>query len=318
MPGLGVWDSFGCWSTHNGGMDRRSFLKLALQAAGASVVVPSLASGLKAPKAPKFKISLAQWSLHRALGAKELDNLDFAKVARQDYGIGAIEYVNSFFKDKARDDAYLAQMIQRAKDHGAESRLIMVDGEGALGDPDPVLRSLAVMQHHQWVQAAATLGCFAIRVNAASSGTFEEQQKLAADGLRRLVEYGASAGIAVIVENHGGLSSNGAWLAGVMKLVDHPMMGTLPDFGNFNLGNGETYDRYKGVAELMPYAKAVSAKSHDFDAEGNETGTDYPRMMKIVDDAGYHSFVGIEYEGSRLSEPDGIRATKRLLERLRD
>ncbi|MCB8932807.1 MAG: TIM barrel protein [Chthonomonadaceae bacterium] len=296
-------------------MDRRSFLKLAAQTAGASLIGPSLAHSLKAAKAPKFKISLAQWSLHRALGSG-MDNLDFAKAAREDYGIGAIEYVNSFFKDKARDEKYLAQMIQRAKDHGVESRLIMIDGEGALGDPDPVKRSMAVLQHHQWVNAAATLGCFAIRVNAASSGTYEEQQKLAADGLRRLVEYGAAAGIAVIVENHGGLSSNGQWLSGVMKLVDHPMMGTLPDFGNFNLGNGQQYDRYKGVQELMPYAKAVSAKTHVFDAQGNEREIDYPRMMKIVEDAGYHSFMGIEYEGDELSEPDGIRATKKLLERL--
>src|SRR5262249_55037414 len=140
----------------------------------------------------------------------------------------------------------------------------------------------------------------------------EEQAKLVTDGLRRVAEFGASAGIGVIVENHGGLSSDGQWLAGVIKSVNLPNCGTLPDFGNFG-----SYDRYKGVQELMPFAKGVSAKSQDFDAEGNETKTDYKRMLKIVLDAGYHGYVGIEYEGSKLSEPDGIRATKKLLDKVR-
>ena len=156
-----------------------------------------------------------------------------------------------------------------------------------------------------------------IRVNAQSRGTAEEQMKLAADGLRRLTEYGAKAKIAVVVENHGGLSSNGQWLAGVMKQVNHPNCGTLPDFGNFRISKDEQYDRYKGVTELMPFAKAVSAKTHDFDEAGNETEIDYPKMMKIVAAAGYKGWVGIEYEGNKLGEMDGIRATKKLLEKVR-
>jgi sugar phosphate isomerase/epimerase len=170
-----------------------------------------------------------------------------------------------------------------------------------------------VENHRKWLEAATVLGCVSIRVNAASDGTFEEQQKLAADGLGQLCALGEPVGINVIVENHGGLSSNGKWLAGVMKMVDHPRCGTLPDFGNFY-----EYDRYQGVADLMPFAKAVSAKSHDFDEQGNETQKDYRRLMKIVADAGYRSWVGIEYEGSRLGEPEGIKATTRLLERVRD
>jgi sugar phosphate isomerase/epimerase len=155
-------------------------------------------------------------------------------------------------------------------------------------------------------------------VNAQSAGTPEEQRDRAADGLRRLTEFAAPRGINVIVENHGGLSSNGAWLASVIRRVNHPRCGTLPDFGNFRVADDEWYDRYVGVAELMPFAKAVSAKSHEFDAQGNEVRTDYERMMRIVLDAGYRGYVGIEYEGDGLSEPDGIRATKRLLERVRD
>ncbi len=265
-----------------------------------------------------FQISLAQWSLHRALFAKQLDNLDFARVAKNEYGIDAIEYVNQFFKDKAKDRKYLADMKKRAGDLGVKSRLIMIDGEGALGDADEAKRMLAVENHYKWVEAAKYLGCFCIRVNAQSSGSYDEQMERAADGLRKLTEFGADHKISVIVENHGRLSSDGSWLSSVIKKVNHPRCGTLPDFGNFNLGGGKEYDRYKGVTELMPFAKAVSAKSHDFDEQGNETRTDYKRMMKIVLDAGYRSYVGIEYEGTRLSEPDGIRATKKLLERVRN
>ncbi len=286
-------------------MERRTFL---LQAAAATTSLPVL---LRQPAALPFRISLAQWSFHKALFARQMDHLDFARVARRDYGIDAIEYVNVFFKDKATDAAYLAEMNRRAKDEGVYQHLIMCDGEGALGDPDSAKRTLAVDNHRKWLDAAKTLGCATIRVNAQSSGTPDEQQKLAADGLRRLVEIAAPMNLNVIVENHGGLSSHGDWLVGVMKLVDHPRMGTLPDFGNFY-----DYDRYQAVTEMMPFAKAVSAKSHDFDASGNETHTDYRRMMQIVLAAKFSSWVGIEYEGTVTPEPDGVRATLRLLQRL--
>ena len=239
-------------------------------------------------------------------------------MARRDYGIGAVEYVNSFFKDKATDQAYLRDLKGRADDHGVRSMLIMCDGEGAIGDPDAGARTQTVENHYRWITAAVALGCHSIRVNAQSRGTPEEQRALAADGLRRLTEFGAEHEINVIVENHGGLSSNGAWLASVIRAVDHPRCGTLPDFGNFQVAENEWYDRYQGVTELMPFAKAVSAKSHEFDSQGNERQTDYRRMLRIVLDAGYRGFLGIEYEGSTLSEPDGIRATHALLVRVRD
>ena len=285
---------------------RRDFL-----AAAAAVTAGPLLSRLPAaPRAEPFKISLAQWSFHKALKGGQMDNLDFAKAAA-DFGIGAIEYVNQFFMDKAKDAAYLAELNRRAKDHGIFQHLIMCDSEGDLGDPDSGKRTQAVENHYKWADAAKTLGCLTIRVNAQSAGSFAEQQKLAADGLRRLTEYAAKLDLNVIVENHGGLSSHGDWLAGVMKLVDHPRCGTLPDFGNFY-----EYDRYQGVTDMMPYAKAVSAKSYDFDARGEETKIDFHRMMRIVLGAGFHSWVGIEYEGDRLSEPEGIRRTKELLERI--
>ena len=264
-----------------------------------------------------FPISLAEWSLHRTLFAGKLDHLDFARTAKEDYGISAVEYVNQFFKDKAKDQKYLAEMKKRTSDLGVRNVLIMIDEEGALGDSDESRRKQAVENHYKWVAAAKFLGCHSIRVNAQSQGEYAEQLERAADGLRRLTEFGAQREINVIVENHGGLSSNGEWLSSVIKKVNNPRCGTLPDFGNFNLGNGKQYDRYKGVQEMMPFAKGVSAKSMDFDEQGNETKIDYPRMMKIVIDAGYRGHVGIEYSGERLSEPDGIRATKKLLERVR-
>ena len=285
-------------------MDRRDFLA----SAAAALVTPAL---LPAESAVPFTISLAEWSLHKELQSGRLDHLDFVRVARKEFGLDAVEYVNAFFKTRAKEERYLAEMNRRAKDEGVYQHLIMCDGEGDLGHPDPTKRTEAVDNHRKWLHAAKTLGCATIRVNAASAGSFEEQQKLAADGLRRLTEIAAPLELNVIVENHGGLSSHGGWLAGVMKLVNHPRCGTLPDFGNFY-----EYDRYRGVEEMMPFAKAVSAKSHDFDERGEETTKDYRRLLGIVLAAGFHSWVGIEYEGERLSERDGIAATLRLLRRM--
>lgn len=271
------------------------------------------------PPDRSFRISLAEWSYHKALFGQKMTHLDFPIVARRTHDIEAIELVNQFFKDKATDRTYLREFKSRADGEGVRCILIMCDGEGALGDPDTAKRKQAVLNHHKWVDAAKFLGCHSIRVNAETHdiGSFDEQQKRAADGLTSLADYCRSLGMRCLVENHGHLSSNGKWLAGVMKRVGKSNCGTLPDFGNFTLREGETYDRYLGVAELMPFAKAVSAKSYDFDREGLCLETDYKRMMKIVLDAGYRSFVGIEYEGSILAEKEGINATRDLLIRLR-
>ncbi len=299
---------------------RRQFLVQSSMAAGSIAIAQStFRSNLFAAAAEKpFKISLAQWSLHRALKAGQLDNLDFAKVTKAEFGIDAVEYVNQFFKDKASDTAYLGEMKKRASDLGVTSVLIMIDGEGNLGDADEAKRTKAVENHYKWIDAAKFLGCHSIRVNAATGEPdFKKAQGFAADGLRRLSEHAKQSGINVIVENHGGLSSNGKWLSETIQQVGLPNCGTLPDFGNFYLNKERTeeYDRYQGVTELMPFAKAVSAKSYDFDEAGNETKIDFPKIMSIVLKAGYHGYVGIEYEGNRLGEYDGIRATKKLLER---
>ena len=296
-------------------MKRRTFLGLSAGTAGGLCLsgcagLDTMLGGSKVP----FKISLAQWSWHRRLRGQQqpkMDNLDFAAEARQ-FGVEAVEYVNQFFKDKAKDTNYLAEMKKRAKDNGVKSLLIMCDGEGALGDQDPQRRTQAVENHYKWLEAAKYLGCHSIRVNASSRGSYDEQLELAADGLQRLSEKATEYNLNVIVENHGGLSSNSQWLTSVIKKVNLSNCGTLPDFGNFP----PEADKYKSVEMLMPYAKGVSAKSYDFDEKGDETKIDFYRMMKIVVDSGYKGYVDIEYEGNRLSENDGILATKKLLEKI--
>ena len=309
-------------------MRRREFLKTTFALAG-GLSVPGLMSCRS--KIMKFEISLAEWSLHRALYSGEIDHLDFPRIAKESFGINAVEYVNSFFFDKAQDSSYLKEMKTRADDLGVSSLLIMCDNEGSLGDPDDLKRQEAVENHYKWHEAAKYLGCHSIRVNAylteslhgletgdySKTGSYKNQIGLAADGLRKLTEYGDKLGINTIVENHGGLSSDGKWLSSVIEAVDHPRCGTLPDFGNFRIEGERWYDRYDGMEELMPFAKAVSAKSHDFDSNGNEINTDFYRMMDIVMESGYEGYVGIEYEGSTMDEMSGIKATKTLLEKIR-
>ncbi len=293
---------------------RRNFIKTTIAAtSGAILTSPALAGFAKSP----FKISLAEWSFHRALTSNEMTNLDFPKVTRE-LGMEGVEYVNQFFMDKAKDEKYLSELKKIAKNEGVENILIMCDNEGMVGHPEKEERLKTVENHKKWIDAAKFLGCHSVRVNAGSRGTYEEQQKLAADGLRMLCEYGDTQNINVLVENHGGLSSNGEWLAGVMKMVDHKRVGTLPDFGNFTIDRetGEEYDRYKGVELLMPFAKGVSGKSYDFDDQGNETKLDFYRLVKIVKDSGYKGFIDVEYEGNRLSERDGVIATKNLLTKI--
>lgn len=315
-------------------LTRRSLLTQA----GLAGAMLSLGSTTGAATAPLFPVSLAQWSLHRTyfggrLDARfradfqrdpdsvlrgDADPLDFPVLARTEFDIDAVEYVNTFYFSRAGDDAYFRELKNRADGEGVRSLLIMCDALGNTGDQDPAARSAAVANHLPWLQAAAGLGSHAIRVNAAGQGSREEVAKRVAESLHALGEQAAPLGLSVLVENHGGYSSDGAWLAATIRRADHPAVGTLPDFGNFRVSPRgaepvETYDRYLGTAELMPTARAVSAKSYDFDEAGFETTIDYPRILRIVADAGYRGHIGVEYEGRRLSEADGIRATRDLI-----
>lgn len=337
----------------NASTNRRTFLKSSAALVGglALSACDNKKSTMSASETnSRSKISLAQWSLHKALKAGELNNLDFPRIAREDFDFDAIEWSGQFLNveharlgAQPKGHAYLTETKRVTDDHGLTNLLIMCDHVGNLGDPDNTLRSNAVEGHYAWVEAAKFLGCHSIRVNAASDPSLisEEQKKLCIDGLGRVCAFAQTYGLNVIVENHGGLSSNGAWLASVISGVGLDNCGTLPDFGNFyvarNRGNPERYaqskkpyendpiyeeddigleyDRYQGVTDLMPFAKGVSAKSHDFDAEGNEVNTDYNRMLKIVIDSGYTGYIGIEYEGRTTPEMEGIQLTKTLIER---
>jgi sugar phosphate isomerase/epimerase len=301
--------------------NRREFLKMA----GASAVTGVAGLGRITAAEPLYKISLAEWSINRPLFGGKMQHLDFAKIAKS-VGIDAIEYVNQFFKDKAKDAAFLAEMNTRAKGEGVTQVLIMVDGEGNLGDPDAAKRQTAVENHFKWVDAAKVLGCHTVRVNGYSSGTPDEQMKLVSDGMRKLVEYADPLGINVVIENHGGLSSNAKWLVQTIRMVNHPRAGTLPDFGNFRIaGPGrnnpnvkvESYDSYVGVAEMMPLAKGVSVKPRVWDFHGNSGDIDLVKMMKIVVDAGYRGHCGIEH-GLEGKELESIRELREQLEAARD
>jgi sugar phosphate isomerase/epimerase len=321
---------------------RRSFLKQAGGLAaglGLSSLLPFSAYSENTSKKMFFEISLAEWSFNKSIFGKQMSNLDFPVKAKKEFGISVVEYVNTLFfdnthsfKENGSSQTYLKELLMRCKDNGVKNHLIMCDAEGDLGDLDESKRKQTVENHYKWVEAAKFLGCATIRVNAAGQGTAEEVKKAAIDGLGRLSEFAKKAGINVIVENHGGYSSDGQWLAWVMKGVNMPNCGTLPDFGNFCIERSKPeantmeawyktvclkeYDKYKGTQELMPFAKGVSAKSNNFDEKGDVVETDYYRMLKIVKDAGFKGYIGIEYEGQKESEEEGIRKTKALLEKV--
>ncbi|MHA3786873.1 sugar phosphate isomerase/epimerase family protein [Flavobacterium hauense] len=312
-------------------MNRRSFIKNSgLAGLGLSLTAPSLTGWLaEGTSKPFFKLSLAQWSLHKAiLESKTLSPFDFSQKART-LGFDAVEYVTQLYTaelEKQGLDKLITELKKRSKDQGVKNVLIMVDNEGELAALDKASRDEAISKHAKWVDAAHEMGCHAIRVNLFGTGAehdFDIWKETSTDGLGRLAQYAAKSNINVIVENHGGLSSDAAKLTEVIKAINLKNCGTLPDFGNFCVKRegGERwgapcideYDKYKGVLELMPFAHGVSAKTFDFDTDGNETTIDYARMLTIVKETGYSGYIGVEYEGSRLSEEAGIKATRDLL-----
>jgi sugar phosphate isomerase/epimerase len=308
---------------------RRTFLKQTLFGAGALMIAPSL--DMKSLKDSGLKISLAEWSLHRALEAGKIDHLDFPSIAMKDYQISTVEYVNGFFGGKKMDfkvagknSDYLKELLKRSKDAGVFNHLIMVDDEGPLALPDDKVRLQAVDDHKKWIEAAKFLGCLTVRVNLHGDGSPDAKKAASVDSLSRLGEFAKPMNINIVVENHGHESSNGAWVADVMKKVSRPNVGTLPDFGNFCLSQdwGSTqdeckdyYDRYQGVKEMLPCAKGVSAKTYDFDSNGEQPKMDYKRLLDIVKASGFKGYIGVEFEGNTQPEEEGIRKTKLLLEK---
>lgn len=275
--------------------------------------------------AKELKLSLAQWSIHRALDSGTLNAENFAAIAKNDFGISAIEYVNSFYKDHAADEDFWKKMRGKADSIGVKSLIIMVDEEGDLGNPNAVERKRAVENHYKWVNAASILGCHSIRINAFGEGSKEEVQAAMVEALKQLCAYAKNKNINVLIENHGLYSADGKWITEIMQQVNMENVGTLPDFGNWCTSHkwgstqpgkecNEVYDRYQGVSEILPFARGVSAKSYEFNAQGEETTIDYFKMLKMVQESDFTGYIGVEYEGDPLSEPEGIRATKSLLE----
>jgi len=310
---------------------RRKFLNSSLLSAAAVAsggVFASVSALAELPKKFNFELSLAQWSLHKALFANEISPLDFPVVARKSYDIGAVEYVNQFFYEKAKDKIFLTELKNRCEDNGVVSSLIMIDKEPELASPDAKERAAGVEGHKKWIDAAIFLGCTAIRVNLHGNSTLEQWTKSSVESLQNLSAIAKPIGIKILVENHGGFSSSGKNMAEVMRLANDSNIGTMPDFGNFCVRREvagdlwksacvEQYDAYRGVAEMMPYAGAFSAKSFNFDAQGNEPDIDFLAMFKLMRASRYRGYVGIEYEGEKMSEDAGIRATKKLIEKVR-
>lgn len=303
-------------------MKRRSFIHNSLLGATALAINP-LITGCTKPK--DLQISLAQWSLHRAFWDNKLDPVDFASIARDTYDIDAVEYVNGFYADSAGDDNFWNKMKESSDLAGVKNLVIMVDDEGDLGTSDPSQRKKAVENHYKWVNAAKILNCHSVRVNAFGDADRTVYRESIMEGMSSLAEYAAQMNINIIIENHGLFSSDASLIAGIIKEVNMTNFGAFPDFGNWCLSAkwGSTqgdcdkaYDRYQGVSELLPYAKAVSAKSYNFNEQGEDTTIDYYKMLQIVKDSAYDGYIGIEYEGTEKGEHEGILLTRALMEKV--
>lgn len=303
---------------------RRTFLKKTALAGAAMSFLPKVVETLNTRETPPF--SLAQWSLHKALQSGKMVAEDFPMITKKEFDIYACEYVNQFYADQKTNSVFWSEMLNQTKNEGIKNLLIMVDAEGELGNTNTAERKKAVQNHYVWVDIAAKMGCHSIRVNAFGAQDRAELKDALVDGLGSLCEYSQQAKINVLIENHGLLSSNADFIVEVIKEVNNPYMGTLPDFGNWctselwgsTMGDGCTsvYNHVEGVKKFLPYAKGVSAKTYDFDAQGNQPKLDYKSMLKVVKDAGYNGYIGIEYEGENLGEPEGIKASKQLIERI--
>jgi sugar phosphate isomerase/epimerase len=310
-------------------ISRRKFVKGSALGTGALLMHPLLKA--MTVQQSGLEMSLAEWSFHRSIAEGKMDHLDFAAKAKNEFGINAVEYVNGLFGSKKKNfreagksEKYLAEMLQRSSDAGVVNHLLMVDEEGDLAGLDDKKRLKGIDDHRKWLDAAKFLGCRTVRVNLHGEGPTDAKHKASVDSLGRLGDLAATMNLNVVVENHGSDSSKGFWIASVMKEVNKPNVGTLPDFGNFCIthpwgttqdGCDNEYDRYKGVEEMLPFAKGVSAKTYDFDEKGEQPKMDYKRLLDIVKKAGFKGYIGIEFEGNTQAEVDGVRRTKELLKR---
>jgi len=293
-----------------------------------TVALGTLGLAFSNPQIARKKISLAQWSLHRAIKINQtLSPFDFSLKARE-MGFNAVEYVSSLYWNVLKTKPIKKvtnTLLNNSKDHGIKNLLIMVDGEGDLASNSKNKRQKSVDNHKKWIEMAYDLGCHSIRVNLNGEKSKNKWIEYSSESLTQLCLISRKDKINIIVENHGGLSSNASYLTNVMKNVNLDNCGTLPDFGNFCIEKIDPenyfsqcineYDKYQGMTQLMPYAKAVSAKSYDFDSNGEESTIDFKRIIDITKEFNYDGYYGVEFEGLNLGENDGVIKTKKLLEK---
>ncbi|MEM8668985.1 MAG: TIM barrel protein [Planctomycetota bacterium] len=290
-------------------LSRRSMIR-ATTAGTVSLTLAPFAFAETAPRQDRFQIGIQQYTFHRWLNSGKLKHLDYPALAKEKLGITHIEYWNRPFGGRHTDKKFVGVLAERTTGEGMKNVLILVDGKHQLDSPDESERKKSIDEHKAWVDCAHQLGCDAIRVNCRSGGDRAENIRNAAAGMKPLCDYAKDASVKIVIEPHGGNSSDPEWLMGAMSAISHPNAGLLPDFNNFG-----RYNRYEGVKKCLPMAPAVCAKALAFDDKGNEKNTDFYRMLKIVYDSDYSGVITIEFEGRDLDPIEGSLKTKQLIEK---
>ena len=328
---------------------RRNFIQTTI---AASLGIPLMGSNLISDSLlndQNIKISLQCYSFASSLFTKKMNIIDFPKIVREDFNIDAAEYWNRPMVEKRRDSNFIRELNKRTNDYGLENTFMLVDlinfqtGESkSLCSRDKIERNFAIEEHKEWIEFSKAIGCKGIRVNLWSDNmTRSEVKSISQDSLGELLEFSNKINMSIVIENHGGYTSDAKWLIDLIKSINHPKLGTLPDFGtrNFCIKRApktesgifgsqcvDQYDKYKGVKEMLPYAKGISAKSHTFNNDGEEMSTDYKKMINLIKASGFNDYIAIEYEGAImalyakgnskfLSSHEGILATKKLIEK---
>ena len=323
---------------------RRKFLKNTFSVYSTTLLAPNLfANNIDKSK---LDIGLQMYSFAPLIMQGKFDLLGFPDLVKNTYGINGAEYWSIPFMGRENDKDFLNDIKRRSDDNGVDNLIILVDdidiktmqSGPSLASSNKNDRDTAIDYHKKWIDVAKEIGCHSIRVNLKSDES--DNKKIldnSSESISRLIEFSKQDNISIVIENHGGITADADWLVSLIKNVDNKYVGTLPDFGDYNfcVDRGalnfddigkvckNQYDKYLGVKKLMPYAKGVSAKSHEFGKDGEELSTNYSRMIKIISESNYKGYITIEYEGAMmgmfggegtyLNPHEGILATKKLI-----
>ncbi len=271
-----------------------------------------------------IEIGLSTWSLHRHMGPikrqvvtdtgekhewteeypEDVSLLDFAGFARKEYGLTHLELIQMSFP--STEASYLKKLRSAVEAAEAVIENVPID-VGDICELAPERRAEHVRNIKSWMDVAAAIGSRAVRVNTGPSREGSDALALAVESCKRLAEHADKLGLNVLIENHGGISSDPQLLKQLIESVSTERMGACPDFGGF-----DEAIRYDGLQKIMPLAKLVHAKSYAFDEHGEETAIDYARCMQIVKNSGFSGVLSIEYEGDG-NASEGIKKTKELI-----